>query len=128
MPWSFVKPLHVALAVLAAASFSLRGYWMLARSPRLEMPAVRRLPHVIDSLLLLTGLGMAIGLAVSPFAHPWFAAKLAAIVVYVAAGHVALKRGRTYRQRALAFAVSLVVLAYIFAVAMSRDPWVGLAR
>ena len=71
---------------------------------------------------------MALALSISPFAHSWFAAKLIAIVVYVVLGHFALKRARTYRQRAIAFVLSLAVLAYVFSVALSRDPWIGMTR
>lgn len=126
MPWALLKQLHVLLALLTACSFCLRGYWMLRRSPTLEAPWTRRLPHVVDALLFLTGLTMAIGLTLSPFGHPWLAAKLVAIVVYVIVGSVALKRGRTYRQRILALAISLLLLVYVFAVASSHDPLVGL--
>ena len=128
MLWSVVKQLHVAFASLTAASFAVRGYWMLTRSPRLEARATRWLPHAIDTLLFLTGLVMAVGLSVSPLVHPWFAAKLTAIVAYVLVGHVALKRGRTYRHRAVAFALSLALLAYVLAVALTRDPLAGMAR
>jgi len=126
MVWTLVKQLHVALALLTAASFAVRGYWMLARSPHLQAPAARWLPHVVDSLLFLTGIAMAVALSVSPLTQPWFAAKLVAIVVYILLGLIALKRGRTYRHRAIAFTLSLAVLAYVFAVALSRDPWVGM--
>lgn len=126
MVWPLVKQLHVALAVLTACSFCVRGYWMLARSPRLQSPWTRRLPHVVDALLLTTGVAMAIGLSISPLAHPWLAIKLFGVVVYVVIGSIALKRGRSYRQRAVALLVSLLVLAYIFAVALHHDAWVGL--
>ncbi len=126
MPWALLKQLHVLLAILTAFSFCLRGYWMLGRSPKLEAPWTRRLPHVVDALLLLTGLTMAVGLAISPLAHPWLAAKLVAIVVYVIIGSVALKRGRTYRQRVLALGLSVLVLLYVFAAALSHDPSLGL--
>ena len=84
------------------------------------------MPHAIDTLLLLTGLTMAIGLSISPLAHPWLAVKLLAVLVYIVIGSIALKRGRTYRQRVLALVLSLLVLAYIFAVALHHDAWVGL--
>ena len=126
MPWSLVKQLHVALALLTALSFCLRAYWMLARSPKLRASWSRWLPHVVDTLLFLTGLTMAIGLSISPHAHPWLAVKLVAIVAYVVIGSIALKRGRSYRQRLLALTLSVLVLAYIFAVALRHDPWVGL--
>jgi uncharacterized membrane protein SirB2 len=120
MPWPLVKQL------LTACSFCVRGYWMLARSQRLQASWSRWLPHVVDALLFLTGLAMAIGLRISPLAHPWLAAKLLAIVAYVVIGSIALKRGRSYRQRAFALAVSVLVLAYIFAVALHHDAWVGI--
>ena len=126
MSWALLKQVHVLLAVLTACSFCLRGYWMLGRSPKLRAPWTRRLPHVVDTLLLLTGLTMAVGLAISPLAHPWLAAKLVAIVIYVVVGSVALKRGRTYRQQVLALGLSLLVLLYVFAAALTHDPLVGL--
>jgi uncharacterized membrane protein SirB2 len=126
MPWPLLKQLHVTLAVLTACSFCLRGYWMLARSPHLQATWSRWLPHVVDTLLFLTGLTLAIGLSMSPQAHPWLAAKLLAVVAYVVIGSVALKRGRSYRQRALALILSLLVLAYIFGVALHHDALVGL--
>ena len=68
---------------------------------------------------------MAIGLSISPLAHPWLAIKLLAIVVYIVIGSIALKRGRTRGQRVAALVLSLLVLVYIFAVALRHDPWVG---
>lgn len=126
MPWGLLKQLHVALAVLTACSFCVRGYWMLARSPALQAWWSRWLPHVIDALLLLTGVTMAVGLSISPHAHAWLAIKLLAIVIYIVIGSIALKRGRTYRHRVVAFVLSLMVLAYVFAVALHHDPLVGL--
>jgi uncharacterized membrane protein SirB2 len=126
MLWGLVKQLHVALAVLTACSFCVRGYWMLARSPALQTSWSRWLPHVIDALLFLTGVTMAIGLSISPHAHPWLAMKLLAIVVYIVIGSIALKRGRSYRQRVVAFVLSVMVLAFVFAVALRHDPSGGL--
>lgn len=126
MPWPLLKQLHVALAFLTACSFCLRAYWMLTRSAHLRAPWSRWLPHVVDSLLFATGLTMAIGISISPLAHPWLAAKLLAIVVYVVAGSIALKRGRTRSARLAALALSVLVLVYIFAVALSHDPLAGL--
>lgn len=126
MPWPLVKHTHVLLALLTAASFCLRGYWMLVGSPLLGARWTRILPHTVDTLLFLTGLGMAFGLGISPVAQPWLAAKLVAIVLYVVLGSLALKRGRSYGQRVLALALSLLVLAYVFAVALTRDPFPGL--
>lgn len=125
MAWPLLKQLHVTLALLTACSFCLRGYWMLVRSPNLQASWSRWLPHAVDSLLFLTGVLMAFSLSISPHAHPWLAAKLVAIVVYVIIGSIALKRGRSYRQRVVALGLSLAVLAYIFAVALNHSALAG---
>lgn len=120
--WLLLKQLHVVLAALTAAGFVVRGVWMLGDSPMLRRQWVRIAPHVIDTLLLASGVVMAFGLSISPMAHPWLAAKLAAVVFYIVLGTVALKRGRTRRARAAALVAALVVLAYVAAVAVTRDP------
>ncbi len=126
MPWILFKQLHVALAVLTALSFCVRGFWMLTGSALAQSPWSRWLPHVVDTLLFLTGVTMAVGLSISPHAHPWLAVKLVAIVVYIVIGSIALNRGRTYQQRVVAFALSLAVLGFVFAVALQHDAWGGL--
>jgi uncharacterized membrane protein SirB2 len=58
----------------------------------------------------------------NPLAVPWLGAKVAALVLYIVAGTVALKRGRTPRARATAFAAALAVYAYIVSVALTKQP------
>ena len=121
-----MKQLHVAFALLTACSFCMRAYWMLSRSPHRHAFVWRWLPHIVDALLFATGLTMAIGLSISPLAHSWFAAKLIAIVAYIVVFHIALKGERTRGARMVALLSSLLLLAYIVAVAMHHDPWAGL--
>lgn len=125
MLWPWLKQLHIALALITACGFVLRGCWMLADSRRLHTRWARVLPHVIDTLLLASGVAMAIGFAISPLAQPWLGVKLLAVVLYVVLGSIALKRGRTRARRMAALILSLAVLGYIFGVALSHDPRLG---
>ncbi len=122
MSLSVLKNAHVALATISISGFVLRGYWMLARSDALARRWVKIAPHVIDTGLLATGVWMAWRLGVSPLTHPWFAAKLAALVVYIVAGMVALRPGRSRRVRVGALCVAICAAAYIVAVALERTP------
>lgn len=116
------KHLHVSFAALSLLGFVTRGVWMWRDSPRLERRWVRIAPHVVDTLLLLSGLTMVF---VFYGAYPghWLTAKLVALAGYIVLGSVALKRGRTRRVRGVAFATALVVFGYIVAVALTRSPW-----
>jgi uncharacterized membrane protein SirB2 len=117
-----LKQLHVTLAILTALSFSFRGLLMLRGSDLLHARWLRVAPHIIDTLLLASGLALAVLLYHAFYYQAWLLAKLAAIVVYILLGTVALKRGRSKGVRSLALLASLAVLAYIFAVAITRSP------
>lgn len=112
-----VKPLHVTFALISYSLFFLRGVWMLKASPRLQQRWVRILPHVNDTFLLASGVTLAVITQQSPGSHPWLAAKLLALVVYIGLGTVAFKRRRLW-----AWLAAQAVFFYIVAVAVTRNP------
>lgn len=118
-----LKLVHVGCAVLSATGFVLRGFWMLIVSPLLTARLTRVLPHVIDTVLLVSAILLAIRLQQYPFVHGWLTAKILALVAYIVLGSLALKRGRTRSIRIAALAAGLAMLAYVFAVAMTRHPF-----
>jgi uncharacterized membrane protein SirB2 len=117
-----LRTIHVACVTVAAAGFLLRGAWMLQRSPLLEHRLTRTLPHINDSLLLGAAIGMAWMAQLNPLDHAWLMAKLIGLLAYIVLGSIALRRGRTPRVRALAFAGAVVGFGYIVAVALTRHP------
>jgi len=118
-----LRSLHLACVTLTLGGILLRGGWMLASSPLLEHRLTRILPHLVDTLLLLSGAGLAVLTSQYPLAQPWLTAKLLALLVYVLLGTVALKRGRTKAVRGLALTFALVCLGYILGTALTRNPW-----
>lgn len=117
-----IKHIHVTAVALSFALFLLRGLWMLAGSAMLERRWVRIVPHVVDTVLLAAGLGLAFMLRQIPDVSDWLAAKLIALVVYIGLGTVALKRGRTRTERTAAWLAALAVFGYIVAVALTKNP------
>lgn len=122
-----LKVVHVGSALLSISGFMLRGVWMLQESPLLQARATRVLPHVVDSVLLLSAIALALRISQYPFVHAWLSAKVLALLAYIVLGSIALKRGRTRRVRSLAFAAALGVFLYIVAVAITRSPAAGLS-
>lgn len=118
---------HVACALASPILFSLRAW----RSIRGRDPAqgwLRITPHVVDSLLLLAGIGLALLIQQYPFVNSWLTAKLFALIAYVVAGNFAVRRARTARGKMAAWLLGLVVVLYIYGVAVSKDPLLGLAH
>ena len=117
----WIKVVHVACALLTLVSFSLRGVWMLRGLPLSRRWVPRILPHVIDTVLLLSGLAMAIGWYGAFYREDWLVAKLAGVLIYIVCGMVALQPGHPRPVRAVAFAGALLVFGWIVWVAHSRS-------
>lgn len=123
--YSALKTIHIACVIASGAGFLLRGALLLADSPLLATRFVRVAPHLIDTMLLATGVTMAVIAHLSPLAHPWLATKIGALVAYIVLGSIALKRGRTRAVRGVAFAAAVATYAYIAGVALTRSPTLG---
>ena len=124
--YAAIKQVHVTAAGLSLALFVLRGAWRAVSPERLAARWVRVVPHVIDTVLLVSALWLAWQLGSD--AAPWITAKVAALVAYIVLGTIALKRGRTPAIRAGAFFAALATFGYIVSVAFTKSPWGALAR
>ncbi len=123
MDYSLLKHLHLTTVAVTLALFILRGVWMMTDSPRLQARWVRIVPHVNDTLLLASGIGLAVLIQQYPLVDGWLTAKLIALLLYIVLGTVALKRGRTRGQRIRAWLTALAVFGYMLAVARAHAPF-----
>jgi uncharacterized membrane protein SirB2 len=122
MNYLLLKHLHMTLAALSGSLFLLRGLWMMAGSPMLQRAWVKRWPHMIDAMLLLTAIALAWWSGQAPWTHPWLGAKIMALIVYIVLGSIALKYGKTRALRCAAFAGALASFAYIVMTALTKNP------
>jgi uncharacterized membrane protein SirB2 len=121
----FVRALHIGCAALSIAGFAARGMLVLVDAPLSRRRFVRIAPHVVDTVLLASAVWLAWFIGQVPFVHGWITAKIFALLAYIVLGMFALRRGRTRRVRAAAFAAALASAGYIVWVALARDatPW-----
>jgi len=122
MPFEWLKLLHVGSALLSISGFALRGYWMIMDDPRLRSRLTRIVPHLLDTLLLASAIGMLIIWQANPLASGWLTAKIVALLLYIGLGMVAFRFGRTRPARIAAFAMALITAFYIVAVACTKSP------
>ena len=123
MSYVLLKYVHVTAVIASFALFFLRGLWMMAAPGKLAARWVRVVPHVIDTVLLVSAIALAATTAQYPFVQPWLTAKVIALLAYILLGTVAIRRGRTRRVRIVAWILALVVFGYMVAVAHTRDPF-----
>jgi len=115
-----IKKIHISCAVLTFLSFSLRGYWMITGSPRLRARAARTVPHVIDAVLLTTGITMAVMMYGEFYRQGWLQFKLTALLCYIVLGAVALRYGRTRRLRIASLVGAWGAFLCIITIAMNH--------
>jgi len=127
MAYTALKHLHMLTVVITLTLFLLRGFWMLADSPRLQARWLRIVPHTNDALLLFAAIAMLVVGGLNPLQHPWIMTKIVGLLAYIGLGTLALKHGKTKATRVKALIAALGVFAWIVAVAVTKQviPGVG---
>lgn len=121
--------LHLTSVALTISLFTLRYWWRWSNNPRFQARWVRVLPHIVDSVLLLSGLGLIALTGYLPFTvkGAWLTEKLFGVIIYIVLGFIALGRHRPRGQQAgfIAFMLGLVVLYIIIKLAATKVPILG---
>ncbi|MGK3141081.1 SirB2 family protein [Pantoea sp. C2G6] len=126
--YPLIKNLHLLTVIITVTLFLLRFYWQRRGSAMLTRRWVRILPHINDTLLLLTGVLLVMITHFYPFTPQgsWLTEKLLGVIIYIALGFVALsRRPRTDRTRWIAFLVALIALVTIITLALTKMPLWG---
>lgn len=122
MIYTSVKIIHLTSILLSFSLFFARGIWMLRTSPLLQKKWVKIAPHIIDTVLLISAIGLAIMLGATPFNSPWLLAKIIALLLYIVIGSIALKRGKTITTRIAAWLIAQSIFLYIVLTALTHNP------
>ena len=119
-----VKDIHVACVVLTFSLFFVRGLWMMMDSDLLRSKWTKRLPPVVDTVLLASAIVLAISIHQYPFVDAWLTAKVVALFFYIGLGMLALTYGRTRRIQIVSWVAAQLCFIYIVAVALTKNPLV----
>lgn len=111
-----MKHLHLLFVALALVSFLGRFALSQYRPEMLQLKWMNILPHVISTLLLLTGISLAFSY---PGDHGWIVAKVVALFGFIGFGIMALKLKD--EKRWYAFGGALLMFAYIAKVAVTKS-------
>ena len=115
----------MSTAFISISLFMLRGFWVFRESAkdkeRMTKKWVKILPHVNDTVLLITAIFLTMGIHQYPFTHDWLTAKLVALFFYIGFGMFALKRAKDKKNKVLFFILALLTFSYIVGVAITRS-------
>jgi uncharacterized membrane protein SirB2 len=118
-----LKTVHISSAAGIFILFFLRGIWSLNGSNIMSQRWVKIVPHIVDTLLIVSAIALAFNTRQYPFVDAWLTAKVFALLLYILLGSVALRYGRSKTVRLTTWIMAQMVLAYIVLVAINHNPW-----
>ncbi len=125
--YDILKHTHLTVLALSFLLFFVRGYLMMRESPISKHRALLITPHIVNLLLIGSGIGLAVFLHLSPGNQPWLAVKLVALILYIALGILTFKHPKLAVRKIL-WLSALIVFAFIVSVAQSKNPYGFFAR
>jgi len=118
------KSIHVTCVFITFILFFIRGLWMIVDSELLQRKWTRRVPPLVDTLLLASAIVLAVMTRQYPIVDAWLTAKVVALVFYIGLGMLALTYGKTKQIRIGSWIAAQLVFMYIVAVALTKNPLV----
>jgi uncharacterized membrane protein SirB2 len=116
------KTIHLTFALISFTGFLLRALLMFLDSPLLKNKAVLIIPHLIDTVFLLSGFSMAFMLNFGLFSQPWLSMKVLMLMFYLLFVGIALNRGSTRMVRGIAFMLGVSTFFFIVGVGITKSP------
>lgn len=117
--------LHMVTVGVSIFLFVLRFFWLCRQSAMLQQRWIKILPHINDTLLLVSGVGLVVVNRIYPFTagQSWLTEKLFGVIIYILLGAVALgKRPRSGTTRWLAFILALVCFYLVMQISLTKLP------
>ena len=119
--YEILKHTHLTALAISFLLFVVRGYLMMRESSSAKHKVFLIAPHIINLILIVSGITLAVFLHLNPANQPWLATKLVALVIYIALGILTFKHPKL-QVRKILWLVALIVFAFIVSVAESKNP------
>ena len=126
MSYALLKMIHIGSVIVSYLLFFLRGVWIIKDSANLHQRWVKILPHVIDTVLLVSAIALAVIIQQSPVSDSWLTAKVIGLLVYISLGMIAIRFGKTRKTKIIAWVAAQFVFIYIVLVALTKSPVPGM--
>ncbi len=120
--YAAVKHIHLTAIALSILLFVIRFIWSQFNPAFLQKKWVKIVPHIIDTVLLLSALWLCVIISQYPFVNDWLTFKVVGLVAYILLGMFALKWGRSAPMRWIGFIGAIIWLVLIANVAITKQP------
>ncbi len=115
--------IHITFVLISFFSFIIRVILLTFQSRLLKNKFFKITPHIIDTLLLLSGITLVIQGQWLTGEYSWVITKLIIIFIYIGLGVMVMRSVGI--KRWLAFIATLSCYGYIIAIAVSKQSFLG---
>ena len=116
-----LKLTRVACVVISGSLFIFRYTRLSMRPDQPLAKALKVLPHINDTVLLVSAIGMLSLIGLNPFTTPWLLAKILALLVYITLGAICMRSLPGSKRQTVSFVGAISVFAYILLVGLSKQ-------
>jgi uncharacterized membrane protein SirB2 len=123
-----LKALHIGCVLGSGGLFLLRYVLTALKLNWRKSLALRVMPHIVDSILLISAVLLCIAIQQYPIVNAWLTVKVVALLAYIGVGMMALKPSNSLATRRITFIVAATLFIFIVSVARAHHPLGILAR
>lgn len=117
-----LKSLHMLFILLSVGGFITRIMLVQFKPAWLQPKIAKIAPHVIDTVLLLSGIGLVFQGNWMAGEYGWILSKLVMLCAYIGFGVMAMRC--TGLKRWAAFVIALACFGYILVIAISKHGFI----
>lgn len=119
--YTAMKHSHLLFVVITLALFNFRFFWQQLTPSQPLHKIFKVIPHINDTLLLITGAMMAYTVKYIPFANAnWLGTKLILLVAYIGFGFMAIKSPARSSKAFLGYGLSMLSVGIMIYLAIAK--------
>lgn len=117
-----IRIIHSSCALLSVLGFAGRGYLKFSTGEVPQRFVFKVLPHVIDTVLLISAITLVVMSGQYPFVSSWVTAKVIVLFLYICLGILLMRLKVGKATRGALYAVALFCGVYMILVALTKNP------
>lgn len=119
--YMMAKHLHLTLIAVSVLFFITRYIWVMTDSAMMQKKWVKIVPHIVDTLLLISAMVLCVLLSQYPFATGWLTEKFIGLLLYIFFGLLALKIGKDKKIKTIGFVLAIGTIAFMGKLAVTKQ-------
>lgn len=115
-----LKYSHILLVTISIVLFQYR--FLLKRLKKPLWKPLKIIPHLNDTLLLITGISLTFLAGFNPLVHSWLLAKIIALFLYIGFGMLALKANGFVS--IVSYISATLTIVFMVSTALNKTPFI----